>query len=79
VDACRIRYSLARAGNARITVYGLDGRLERKLVDEDRPAGPQEVAWDGVDGSGARVAPGEYFVVLETGGKTLTRRMVLLR
>lgn len=79
VDACRIRYSLARAGRVRIAVYGLDGRLERTLVDGDRPGGAQEATWDGTDARGAHVAPGEYFVVLKTDGKTLTRRMIVLR
>lgn len=76
---CDVHFSLSRAGRVKLAIYGIDGRVVRSLVDGERAAGGQAVAWDGRDESGSRAAPGEYFVVLKAEGHTLTRRIVELR
>jgi hypothetical protein len=74
-----VRYSLARAEHVRLAIYDLNGRLVRSLVDGERGAGTQSARWDARDERGVRVAAGEYFLVLNTDGRTLTRRIVALR
>jgi hypothetical protein len=74
-----IRYQLPRATHVRITVYNVQGRRVRELVDEPRPSGRHAVRWDGRDESGSRVASGSYVYELRAGGFVARRTMTLLR
>ncbi len=76
----RLAFSLDREGAARLVVYDLAGRRVRALVDEaHHPAGRFESAWDLTDERGRRVAPGTYFVRLETVQGSGRGRVVVLR
>jgi len=61
-----LRWSQPIAGRIDLAVYDARGRLVRTLVAEDRPAGPETVAWDGRDDAGAGVAAGVYVARLQT-------------
>ena len=74
-----IRFTLAEAARARLSIYDVSGRLVRRLVDEQRGAGTHNEIWDGTDGTGRGAASGVYFYRLEAGPFTQTRKMVLLR
>ena len=74
-----ISYSVPTAGPVRVQVYSIDGRLVRTLVNEDRPAGPFEVRWDGTGETGMRAASGTYFVRLVNGVEQDTRPILLLK
>jgi flagellar hook assembly protein FlgD len=52
-----------------VAIYDLQGRRVRTLFDEERPAGPAEAEWDGLDDRGSRAASGVYLVRLQTAGK----------
>ena len=69
-----IRFRLPAAGPVRLGVYDLFGRLVSRLLDETRPAGEHAVAWQ--PGS---VPSGVYYVRLECGGHTVTKRCVKLQ
>jgi hypothetical protein len=43
-----------------------------------RSAGTGTLSWDGRDDRGARLAPGVFFLRLESGGQRLVRRVVRL-
>ncbi len=62
----RIRFALSDAAPARITVFDVAGRCVRTLHEGIAAAGSHELIWDGRAGSGARVAPGIYFLRLES-------------
>jgi subtilisin family serine protease len=76
--ATRIRFALDRAGPVRLAVYDAAGRLVSRLVDRRLEAGVHEVVWNGTNGSGRSVAGGVYFYRLETAGRVLVRKMVLV-
>ena len=76
--ATRIGFELAEAGRVELGIYSVDGRLIRTLVDEERLAGSHEVAWDGCDAEGKKVAGGVYFYKLAGPGTIESRRMILL-
>ncbi|MCP4547970.1 MAG: S8 family serine peptidase [bacterium] len=74
-----IRFTNPAWGRVRLSVHGADGRLLRVLVDEDLPAGAGEFAWDGRAASGRALASGVYFARVDIGGKTMSRKLVLLK
>lgn len=74
-----VAYALPAAGNARVTVYDLAGRLVRVLLDEPRGAGEHRVAWDGRDERGQGAASGVYFLRLEAGKERVSKKITLIR
>ncbi len=74
-----IRFELAAAGPARLTVHDLRGRLVRTLHDGALPAGPHAVLWDGRDESGRDTGSGTYLCRLEAGQTSEMKKMVLVR
>jgi hypothetical protein len=71
--------SLAQSGPVHLTVYSLDGRRVRTLLDEAREAGEYHVTWDGRDAQGSPASPGVYFVRLAAGPRTYSQTIVYLR
>ncbi|MEA1996614.1 MAG: right-handed parallel beta-helix repeat-containing protein, partial [Gemmatimonadota bacterium] len=59
-----------------LTVFDTSGRKVRTLLDGDLPAGTHTVTWDGLDGSGARVSPGFYFIRVDTESGARARKVV---
>jgi lysophospholipase L1-like esterase len=74
-----LSFRLERAGDARLSIYDVRGRLVRRLWQGRREAGEMSVRWDGSDDSGRRCASGVYFVRLESAGPVLDRKLVLAR
>ena len=72
----RIDFTLAKAGNVKLVVYGLNGERVRTLLDGQASAGPGSVNWDGTDDHGQRVNAGIYFYRLETPGFRADHRLV---
>jgi hypothetical protein len=73
-----IRYDLPTRARVRLSIVDVGGRIVRRLVDDEQPAGARDVSWDGTDDRHTPVASGLYFYVLDAGGKRLTRKLVLL-
>jgi hypothetical protein len=74
-----IRYSLRARQQVSIRIYDVGGRLVRKLVDEERPAGVQKVQWHGINDSGSPVASGVYFIEMRTEGFRDVHKAILLK
>lgn len=69
-----IRFDLPEAGTVSLIIYDVMGREITQLVDGFKSAGSYEVTFDGAD-----LSSGVYFAVLETGGKTYTQKLLLLK
>jgi len=50
-----------------IVLYGIDGRVVRRLLNQELPAGRHRAVWDGLDDRGQRVASGIYFARIHAG------------
>lgn len=74
-----IPYSLAASGPVTLCIYDLLGRQVALLVDHVQPAGEYRTSWNGADATGAIVGSGVYFVQLQTGHFSSTRKIVLLK
>jgi len=78
-DATLLRFVLPRPGPVRVEVVDALGRRVRRLLSGVLGAGPGQVAWDGRDERGGRVAAGIYWARLEAGGEAATRKLIRLR
>ena len=73
-----IRFSLPREVAVTAEVWSVDGRRVTTLLRERRPAGENEVRWDGRNAAGDRVASGVYLFRLTSVLGARTTRLVLL-
>jgi hypothetical protein len=73
-----IGFATPSAGRVELGVYDLAGRLVATLVDRELPAGSHVAVWDGRDESGHGAPDGVYLVRLETAGRELCGRMILM-
>ncbi len=81
-----IEYSLSAQANVRVTVFDVNGKQVRQLVNGIKTAGRHSVLWDARDDSGKMVSSGVYFYRLEvksTNGSTSSfvkvRKMILMK
>jgi len=63
----------------RIRVYNVGGKLIRTLDQRSRAAGTFGIPWDGQDDQGRAVAAGAYYVNVEIGDWSVTRRVLRLK
>lgn len=75
----QIEFGLAQREHVSLRVYDVSGRLIATLVDDERPAGPYRVTWQGRDADGQTVNSGIYLFRLKTAGFEATRRVVLVK
>jgi len=73
-----IALALPARVNVTLRLFDVGGRLVRTLVEGPLDAGLHDVAWDGLNDIGDRVAPGIYFYELESGAERLVRRLVVV-
>ena len=77
-----INYNVEVGGHVTLKVYDIMGRLVKTLVNDYRAAGNgngYNVVWDGTDNSGSHVSAGLYIYSLQTGNKSMTKKMVLMK
>ena len=74
-----IGFTMAADGPVTLSVYNIQGRLIRTLVDEVKWAGGHSAFWDGKDEFGVDVAAGVYMYRLSFAEHEATRKMILVR
>ena len=77
--SARIRLVLDRDGAVDASVYDAGGRHVRSLAAGPLGPGEHDFVWDGRDAGGAALGSGVYFVHVETEGRRLDRRVLLVR
>ncbi len=77
-DFARFTFALPRADVVRLEILDLLGRRVRTLAQGPLAAGRYVRGWDRRDEHHARVAPGVYLVRLESAGRSIARRVIVL-
>ncbi|NIR51361.1 phytase [candidate division KSB1 bacterium] len=72
-------YELPERAEVRLVIYNLLGQATRKLVDETESPGVKQVRWNGKNSQGQEVGSGIYYVELVVNGKSLLRKITLLK
>jgi Peptidase family M1 domain/Peptidase M1 N-terminal domain/FlgD Ig-like domain len=75
----RIAFSLAKPADVKLGIYDVRGREVAALVDQKMEAGKHDAVWTGKDQAGREVAPGVYWCLLESGTRSLSRKIVLMK
>ena len=73
----RLEFTVPSASRVSLTVYDVQGRVVRTLVDQDAEAGPFSARWDGRADDGVRMGRGVYFARLVAGGQTSEKKLVI--
>jgi hypothetical protein len=74
-----IEFTIPERQYVTLAVYNVAGQRVATLVDEVMTEGHKQVTWDAKNSEGSSVSTGVYFYRLQTGGKTLTKKMVVLK
>jgi hypothetical protein len=74
-----IAFSLPKSQSVRLSIFDVKGRLVTTLVDGTLESGDHTVIWNGIDHSGRPAASGQYFYVLSTDSRRLSRSMLLVK
>ena len=74
-----VSFYLPRPGRAVLTVFDVQGRHLRALLDEALDFGMHEILWDGTDDRGNHVSSGIYFYRLASGGKVITKKLTVMK
>jgi photosystem II stability/assembly factor-like uncharacterized protein len=75
----RIKFHVPATSWVRLKVFNLTGQHIATLLEEKRPAGEYELAWDGRNDLGQPVPSGVYLLSIRAGEFTQTRKMMLTR
>lgn len=80
----KIRYYLPMVSDrtasvVTLKVYNILGEEVTTLLNESQQGGLHTVKWQGRDSFGVKVSNGIYFYRLKSGGRVLTRKMLILR
>ena len=74
-----IRFEIERPGPVTLRIYSAGGRLVRTLVREPLPSGRYRTVWNGTDDRGAPVGSGVYVYEISSQGRSIARKMTLLK
>jgi hypothetical protein len=74
-----ISFTLPASGPVSLAVYDITGRKIRDVISGPMSAGSHSAVWDGRDSAGKTVSSGVYLSRLTQGGKTVSRRMLLVK
>jgi subtilisin family serine protease len=74
-----IRFEIGTPGPVTLRIYSAAGRLVRTLVREPLSSGRYRTIWNGQDDRGATVGSGVYVYQISSQGRTIARKMTLLK
>ena len=74
-----IEFSLSKTGQADLTIYNAKGETVRKLLNNEAKSGVYKLEFNGLNNAGQALPSGIYYYRLVSGGKTLTRKLLLLK
>jgi hypothetical protein len=74
-----VRFTTTVRGFIELEVYDVQGRVVKRLVGAVLPPGSHAVSWDGRTSDGSSASSGVYFLRLRAEGRSMSRKVVLLR
>ena len=78
-NSATILFSLAHPGKASLKIFDITGRLIKTLVNGETTQGNHQVQWNANDEKGNAVPAGIYFLRLDLGNYSETRKLLIAR
>ncbi len=75
----RLQLNAPMTGRVKLALFDITGRQVRELWHGPVSSGSIEVTWSGTDDQGLLLPSGIYFIRAQAGGRTLHRRVLVLR
>lgn len=72
-----MEYEIQQKSNVTISIYNLEGKLIRVLVNESKIPGQYSVKWDATNSNGIKVSEGVYVYKYDLNGKQVSSGQVL--
>ena len=77
--ATSIEFSIPVSENVNLSIYNIEGRLVKTLVNQKMMSGQHVIEWNGTNQIGSKVASGMYIYQLKTNKKVLNRTMTFIK
>jgi hypothetical protein len=74
-----IEYEINKPAYVQAWVSDINGRKIKTMISGSQPAGRYRLIWNGENDNGLKVSPGIYYCTLQTGDKTGTLKLILIR
>ncbi len=74
-----IEYQLATPQRVSLDIYNVSGQLVKTLVNGHKQSGTHQVSWNSQDERERQVASGIYFLKLQAGDNTATKKLLVVR
>ncbi|HOH97194.1 MAG TPA: T9SS type A sorting domain-containing protein [Candidatus Cloacimonadota bacterium] len=74
-----IGFKITNDEHVSIKIYNVRGQCVKTLVDQSKTAGVHSIEFNGRDSNNKPLASGIYFTTLSQGGKTITKKMILMK
>ena len=77
--ATTILFDVAEKARVEMRIYDVRGRLVRQLLNAEHEPGSHTVVWDGKTTAGRPVASSIYFLHMQAGSVSMSRRLMVVR
>ena len=74
-----IQYEIPKTGKVEVSIFDINGRLIKNVVNQTQQAGSRRVVWNGQNKSGVQVASGLYVYTVKFENTILSKKMILLK
>ncbi|MDY0319568.1 MAG: FlgD immunoglobulin-like domain containing protein, partial [Candidatus Cloacimonadaceae bacterium] len=74
-----ISYALANSQNVNFNIFNNRGQMVRSMELGNKAAGNHSFVWDGCDNYGRSVSTGVYFIRMQAGSESFSKKAVLMK
>jgi hypothetical protein len=78
-ERTRFTYKLPNDGYIKLSIYNITGQLVKTIEKGFKKVGNYEIEWSGTGDNGLKLNSGIYFYRIDSGGFSITKKMVLLK
>jgi hypothetical protein len=74
-----IRYEIPEKGKVEVSIFDLNGKLIKNLVNRYQTAGSHQIVWKGENQAGQKVASGFYIYSVKFNNTVSSKKMLLIK
>ncbi len=65
--------------NTKLTIYNIQGKIIKKLIEKKLPSGNYSTRWDGTDNMGIKATSGIYYYIMKLDNYSERKTMILIK